>query len=202
MTQIQLDSRYALFAAPAPRQLDKMYADYLNDEDAWDMHLPPRSSSYMAAELGQEAIDGTAAYTVVCAENATLETVAFKYETGKPMRAFIEGGSDTVDRLDINVAVAVSGHDGLDKATEWAKSNQYIVRVSYPDGTSEDVQFDTRGVKDSSKTYSTPKYGTVSPTISIDVQKYRGQDVTIESWPVGSAGVWGYVEGRRTILHL
>ena len=80
----------------------------------------------------------------------------------------------------------VSGHTGAANTERWKNTNRYNIKVIHPDGTVEHM----RGIKARNE-YSTAQ------DFSFKLQKGR---TVIEAWPDGSAGVGGYVEGRRIEL--
>ena len=96
------------------------------------------------------------------------------------------------NRLDMTVVLNVSGHDfktlpnRQDLLNDRAADNSYNIRVTHPSGKVETMSdIDAKG-----------ELFTVQD-ISIDMTP--GTTV-IESWPNGSAGVAGYVEGRRLLI--
>jgi hypothetical protein len=116
--------------------------------------------------------------------------------TNKPMTVTVyETLKD--NRLDITAAMNVSGHDfrhaveagtmtkekAMALVKDRAKNNSYNIAVRYPNGKSEIMR------------------GIVAKGALVTVQDFTvtlqpGKN-TIEMWPDGSAGVDGYVEGRR-----
>lgn len=120
-----------------------------------------------------------------------LRIVAYEYHSHKPMEAWLDaipkGG-----KLKLRVAVCVSRHDKL-PFEEFAKTNVYVVSASGPTGRTSVPQFGPGISKQK-------EYASTSAVLEIDVSKPG--DYMIDAYPRGSAGVGGYVEARRIVLHV
>jgi len=142
-------------------------------------------------DMGQSARDGGASSSQMRIANADVDQYAFSYKTGKPKVAVVnKPPKDGSMKLDMTMVVNVSGHDqGRDptSAERYAKSNTYSVRVTYPDGKSETIRNIPR---------NDPSQAEYATAIDLTVDLQKGKTI-IEAWPDGSAGVGGYVEGRR-----
>ena len=89
-------------------------------------------------------------------------------------------------QLDLVTLLPVSGHVGWTEAQSYAKSNKYNLAVTHADGTVERVN-------------SIASQGFVTPhDLSL---KLKPGKTTIQFWPDGSGGVYGYVAGRQIELH-
>lgn len=110
------------------------------------------------------------------------------YGTHKPMSATM--GLPTGGRLDLTVCLNVSGHDLEDRPNareallQRAKDNRYVIQVTHPDGRKERMT----GIE---------AKGALSTAQDISIQGVKPGKLVIEAWPEQSAGVGGYVEGRR-----
>jgi hypothetical protein len=99
------------------------------------------------------------------------------------------------DRRDLRVCLNVSGHDfkGADdkplpdakqRLAERAKDNRYVIQVTHPDGRIEKMT----GIE---------AKGALSTAQDISIRGMKPGKTIVEAWPEGSAGVGGYIEGRR-----
>jgi hypothetical protein len=94
------------------------------------------------------------------------------------------------NRLDMVVCMNVSGHDLKDRADKdqalaaRAKDNKYVIQVTRPDGSKERMT----GISAN---------GSLSTMQAISIKDMKAGVTVVEAWPEGSAGVGGYVEGRR-----
>jgi hypothetical protein len=169
--------------------------------------LPPGAFSAVMNQMKERPDAGRA---LVVADNAALAVLRYGYGSGKPMEAWLteppKGKS-----LVLNIAIAPSCHAGETPGEKsknyelFGKTNVYNVEVAYPDGTVERMKFDVRAndvVAGDKPAYEHPVYATLSPDITIDLEKARGKNVVVRGWADGSAGVAGYRERRETILHL
>lgn len=146
------------------------------------------------ASMAQSSKDGFASSTRILAANAKIDAYSFNYHTGSPKQAnLVKPPKDGV--LELTVIMNVSGHDKADPGAKdrYAETNRYCIRVTYPDGSSQEM----RGIDRLNK--NGREYATAQD-ICIDVKKPG--TYAIEGWPEGSAGVGGYVEGRRYLLHV
>lgn len=118
----------------------------------------------------------------------------YGYKTNKPQTlALTKAPPD--NRLDLTLAMNVSSHDFKtmpDKEArklERAKSNAYVIQVTHPDGKVETLG----GIKAN---------GALSTAHDISIRNLKPGVTVVEMWPEGSAGVHGYVEGRRLEISL
>ncbi len=126
--------------------------------------------------------------------NVKAAPTFYGYGTHKPMtmninKAVPEG------RLDLTVCMNVSGHDFKDAEKKLlpgaeqmmaarAKDNKYVIQVTHPDGTVQKMT----GIE---------AKGATSTAQDISIHGLKPGKTVVEAWPEGSAGVGGYVEGRR-----
>lgn len=121
--------------------------------------------------------------------NAKGAPCFYGYGTHKPMtmnlnKALPEG------RLDLTVCLNVSGHDLKDLPNKQqalearAKDNRYVIQITRPDGTTERMT----GIE---------AKGALSTAQDISIKNMQPGKTIVEAWPEGSAGVGGYIEGRR-----
>lgn len=145
------------------------------------------------AHLASNSQNGGASESVIHAANATLKKWAFNYHTGQCKKASVEvpPSLDASGKriIDLTVLCNVSGHVGAENAARFAQSNKYVIKVTQPDGQALWM----RGID-----RKQPVEYCTAQDISFELMK--GTTV-IEAWPEGSAGVGGYVEGRRYELH-
>ena len=169
--------------------------------------LPAGAFSAVMNQMKERPDAGRA---LVVADNASLAVLRFGYGTGKPMEAWLQE-APRGKSLVLNVAIAPSCHAGDTPGEKsknyelFGRTNVYNVEVAYPDGTVERMKFDVRAndvVAGDKPAYEHPVYATLSPDITIDLDRARGKNVVIRGWADGSAGVAGYRERRETILHL
>lgn len=111
------------------------------------------------------------------------------YGTHKPMTMNLRQALPG-DRLDLVVCLNVSGHDLKDRAdkqqalADRAKDNRYVIQVTHADGSIERMT----GI---------PANGALSTSQAISIHNMKPGTTIVEAWPEGSAGVGGYIEGRR-----
>jgi hypothetical protein len=121
--------------------------------------------------------------------NVKASPTFYGYGTHKPMtmnlrQALPEG------RLDLVVCLNVSGHDLKDRADKQqalasrAKDNRYVIQVTHADGQIERMT----GIAAN---------GALSTSQAISIRGMKPGTTVVEAWPEGSAGVGGYIEGRR-----
>jgi hypothetical protein len=125
-------------------------------------------------------------------------TVTFHgYGTHKPMTLSLKKALPD-DRLDVTVCLNVSGHDFKDSQDRLlpdakqrlearAKDNRYVIQVTRPDGTIERMT----GIE---------AKGALTTAQDISLRGMKPGTTVLEAWPEGSAGVGGYVEGRRLVI--
>ena len=139
----------------------------------------PREAKWLKKDMAQNAKDGVASMTHIVAHNAKMDIRAFDYGSRKPQEATMSKAPKD-GMMDLTVLMSVSGHTR--EADKFAQENVYNIRVTLPDGTKQTMG----GIK------ANGEYCTAQ-NISFPVQK----GVTkVEAWPDGSAGPYGYVEGR------
>ena len=126
--------------------------------------------------------------------NAKAAPKFYGYGTHKPMTMSLTKALPD-DRLDLTVCLNVSGHDFKDqndkplpdakqRLQERAKDNKYVIQVTRPDGTVE-------------KMTGIAANGALSTAQDISIRGMKPGKTIVEAWPEGSAGVGGYIEGRR-----
>jgi hypothetical protein len=145
----------------------------------------------------KELADGLkAALATFVFRNSNGSPMFYGYGTGKPMTATVTEKL-AGDRLDMTAMMNVSGHDfrhsvesgsmtkakAMELVKDRAKNNSYNIAVRYPNGNSEIM----RGIV---------AKGALFTVQDISIKLQPGKNV-IEMWPDGSAGVGGYIEGRR-----
>ena len=113
----------------------------------------------------------------------------YGYGTYKPMTMSLRQELPD-NRLDMVVCMNVSGHDLKDRADKdqalaaRAKDNKYVIQVTRPDGSKERMT----GISAD---------GALSTMQAISIKDMKAGVTVVEAWPEGSAGVGGYIEGRR-----
>jgi hypothetical protein len=126
--------------------------------------------------------------------NVKAEPRFYGYGTHKPMTMALRTALPD-DRLDLRVCLNVSGHDFKDadgkplpdakqRLEARAKDNRYVVQVTHADGRVEKMT----GIE---------ARGALSTAQDISIRGMKPGKTILEAWPEGSAGVGGYVEGRR-----
>ncbi len=123
-----------------------------------------------------------------------LRIAAYEYHSGRAMEGWIDALPKD-KKLKLNVVTCVSGHAGNPFET-FARENKYRLAVRGPDGQVLAKQSFGPGYSNG----SVKEYASQSPTVEIDVSKPG--DYVIECAPDGSAGIGGYMEARRLILHI
>ena len=147
-----------------------------------------------------------AAVTQVVAHNADLFSLRYPYLSHKGMDLWLEKAPrDGV--LKMNLVITPSWHVGATEADmqkngeAYGKSNTYNLEILYPDGKRELIRFDTQGRSPPKGASSTSHNATQSPTFTIDVKRYAGQEVVIRGWADHSSPE-GYIEARQSTLHI
>jgi hypothetical protein len=121
--------------------------------------------------------------------NVNADADFWGYGTHKPMTSSVSLPLPN-DRLDLVVALNVSGHDFKtlpnreQLLADRAKNNRYVIQVTHPDGRVERMA----GIE---------AKGALSTAQDISVRGIKPGKLVVEAWPEGSAGVGGYIEGRR-----
>ena len=120
-----------------------------------------------------------------------FEAYAFSYHTGKAKEMNLsQKPADGMVRG--TIVINVSGHDGAERAAQYAKSNSYNVCITMPDG---------KQIRMNNIPRNNPGSAEYATKIPIEFPWQEGV-ARIEAWPTGSAGVGGYIEGRRYSVHM
>ena len=139
----------------------------------------PKEAKWLKKEMAQDAKDGVASMTHIVGHNAQMQIKGFDYGSGKAQEATVlKAPKDGT--MDLTVLMSVSGH--TKEADKFAQENVYNVRVTLPDGSKQTMG----GIK------ANGEYCTAQ-NISFPLQQGTTK---VEAWPDGSAGPYGYVEGR------
>lgn len=148
--------------------------------------------SSAVSDLASRAKRGGASSTLFLpGAGVRFEAYAFSYHTGKAKEMNLsQKPADGMVRG--TIVINVSGHDGADRAKEYAKTNSYNICVTMPDG--KQIRLNNIPRNNPSDT----EYATKIP---IEFPWQEGV-AKIEAWPTGSAGVFGYIEGRRYQVHM
>lgn len=144
------------------------------------------------ADLAQRCKNGGASSMMFLpARDVPAQAWAFAYHTGKAKEMNLKA-APADGMVKGTIVINPSGHDSTPGALErFAKTNTYNVRVQLPNG--ETLTWNNVPRNDPSKA----EYAT-----AIDVAFPYMKGVTVvEAWPGGSAGVGGYLEGRRYHVH-
>ncbi len=113
----------------------------------------------------------------------------YGYGTHKPMTMSLTKPLPD-GRLDLTVCLNVSGHDLKDLPNKQqalqdrANDNRYVIQVTHPDGTVDKMT----GIE---------ARGALSTAQDISIKNLKAGTTIVEAWPEHSAGVGGYIEGRR-----
>jgi hypothetical protein len=150
--------------------------------------------------------DADAGHAKAACKNATLWSIGFGYETHAPMAGFLTDVPKD-KKVVFNVICSPSAHadfgDGAEANFEkFALENEYEAGVYYvAPGKQEwerelvtSVKFKVNG--------KSPEYASMSPDMTVDLSKFKGGKLMVEGYAIGSAGVEGYVEARRTVIDL
>ena len=156
--------------------------------------------------------------------NADAHILSYNYQTGRGDDAFLMDIPPD-GKLKMNVVVSPSAHDSDEKYHEYAKTNTYFVHAEYTSkstGKTVYLQADGKFGPDrppSTVNNYTPQaqvdkmlsfavkdkengeYATVSPEVTIDLNDVKG-DLWVGGFAKFSAGVGGYVDGRKTRVHI
>jgi hypothetical protein len=147
--------------------------------------------------------EADAGHAKASSKNATLWVVGYGYETHRAMDGFLTDVPKD-KKVTFNVICSPSSHAGSTEAEmeanfeKFARENEYIAEVYHEaaDGTVTPIKTEQFKVKKG------PEYATMSPDITVDLSKFKGGKLVVEGSAIGSAGVEGYVEARRTVIHL
>lgn len=167
--------------------------------------------------LGRLAQRGVASTTLASA-NADMWIVKHSYHSGEPQRAFLNS-QPPGGKLELHMTVTPSGHDGLEKAKQYATENTYVARVGFIDKGNpkadwkgfvelQKVQYDGDGLPTDQRSVKKdgPRWAATSPALTVDLNQFKkdhpGADLVLQGWPSFSAGVGGYVEARETHIKL
>jgi hypothetical protein len=110
-------------------------------------------------------------------------------------------GDDAVELMD----KLVEQYGKLAMGEKFSKENIYNVRVRLPDGKTITKRFDAAGQETDKRSFrsNTAHHSTTSPNIEIDLSQFKpGDQIVVQAWPDGSAGVAGYREARETVINL
>lgn len=134
---------------------------------------------------------GASSTSFLPAKGVQFDAYAFSYHTGKAKEMNLKGKpADGMVRG--TIVINVSGHDGAGPAEQYAKTNTYNVCITMPDG---------KQIRMNNIPRNNPSSAEYATKIPIEFPWTEGT-VRIEAWPSGSAGVGGYVEGRRYNVHM
>lgn len=157
----------------------------------------PRSSQVRSVlyEMASSSKNGGASSVqFLPSKDLKVKAWAFNYHTGLPKEMnVLREPKDGVVRG--TICINVSGHDWSrdpSSVERYAKSNTYNVRVTLPDGQKLEWQNIPRTCVGQGK----PDQAEYATAIDIQFPYQKGKTV-VEAWPSGSAGVGGYIEGRR-----
>ena len=126
--------------------------------------------------------------------NVSASPRFYGYGTHKPMTMSLNKPLPD-NRLDLTICLNVSGHDfkgadgkpvpnGQALLQARAKDNKYVIQVTHPDGRVETM----KGIE---------AKGALSTAQDISIKGMKPGKTIVEAWPEQSAGVGGYIEGRR-----
>ncbi|MCC7074379.1 MAG: hypothetical protein IT383_23940 [Deltaproteobacteria bacterium] len=150
-----------------------------------------RVSSTLTDLASRAKRGGASSTSFLPAQGVRYDAYAFSYHTGrakemnlsqKPADGMVRG----------TIVINVSGHDGAERAAQYAKSNSYNVCITLPDG---------KQIRMNNIPRNNPGSAEYATKIPIEFPWQEGV-ARIEAWPTGSAGVGGYVEGRRYNVHM
>lgn len=146
-------------------------------------------------EMASKSKRGVASYVMMHSANAKLDKFHFNYKTHLCKQANVvkppPKNEDGKRMLDLTVCMNVSGHAGDGKVHDFAETNKYNIRVTFPNG-------DVKTMRNIDRLNSDGREYASAQDISFELMKGK---TVIEAWPQGSAGVAGYVEGRRYELN-
>ncbi|MBI1945740.1 MAG: hypothetical protein HYS27_08590 [Deltaproteobacteria bacterium] len=150
-----------------------------------------RVSSTLADLASRAKRGGASSTTFLPGQGVRFEAYAFSYHTGKAKEMNLsQKPADGMVRG--TIVINVSGHDGAERAAQYAKSNSYNVCITMPDG---------KQIRMNNIPRNNPGSAEYATKIPIEFPWQEGV-ARIEAWPTGSAGVGGYVEGRRYSVHM
>jgi hypothetical protein len=150
-----------------------------------------RVSSTVADLASRAKRGGASSTTFLPAAGVKFDAYAFSYHTGKAKEMNLpQKPADGMVRG--TIVINVSGHDGAERAKEFAKTNSYNVCITMPDG---------KQIRMNNIPRNNPNDTEYATKIPIEFPYTEGT-VRVEAWPTGSAGVGGYVEGRRYNIHM
>lgn len=150
-----------------------------------------RVSSTLSDLASRAKRGGASSTTFLPAQGVRYEAYAFSYHTGKAKEMNLsQKPADGMVRG--TIVINVSGHDGAERAAQYAKSNSYNVCITMPDG---------KQIRMDNIPRNNPNSAEYATKIAIEFPWQEGA-ARIEAWPTGSAGVGGYMEGRRYSVHM
>jgi hypothetical protein len=144
-------------------------------------------SSEMRTLASRSRNGGAASVMLLPESGVKYDAYAFAYHTNLGKEMNIAGSAPAGSMFRGTLVVNVSGHDGAANAKKYAETNTYNVRVTLPNGKVLQALNIPR---------NDPNKAEYSTKIPVEFPLMPGKTI-VESWPTGSAGVWGYVEGRR-----
>ncbi len=147
--------------------------------------------------------DADAGHALAACANATLWTIGYGYGTHRPMDAFLTDLPKD-KKVTFNVICSPSSHAGgtdteMEKNfEEFARTNEYVAEIYHEAADGSRTLLDSKTFK----VKNPPEYASMSPDMTVDLSKLKGGKLIVEGSAIGSAGVEGYVEARRTVIHL
>ncbi len=160
--------------------------------------------------LGRLADSRDSSATMLYAENADLIVLQHGHRSRRGMDAWILRPPNA-DAIELRLLITPGWPSGtapnMDtkrQARDWATTNVYACKITYPDNSIHEFQFDVSGRTDHPAGWKAdrPQFATASPVFPVDTAAWAGGVVRIEGSPIGSAGPLGYVERRQTNLRL
>jgi hypothetical protein len=169
-------------------------------------YINANSHKDVQSHLAPKPQRGVASMSMASA-NTEMWIVRHSYHSGEPQRGFL-ANEPPGGKLKLRMTITPSGHDGRQKAEQYAKENTYVARVGYYDNNRfvelDKKQFDGEGIETDKKSVQKNKahWAASSPEFEVDLKDFRakhpGKDLVMQGWPSFSAGVFGYVEARET----
>lgn len=149
-------------------------------------------------DLASRARRGGASSTMFLpAKGVQYDAYAFSYHTNKGKEMNLKNKpADGMVRG--TIVINVSGHDGAQAAEKYAKSNTYNVCITELDSKGNPTG---KQIRMNNIPRNNPNSAEYATKIPIEFPWKEGS-VRIEAWPTGSAGVYGYVEGRQYNIHM
>lgn len=196
-------------------------ADAYSTGDSFRGFLPAGADGLDA--VYQELWDGEQAGLARPAfQNADAHVMSYNYKTNRGDDLYLMDLPPD-GQLKLNIVASPSAHDGDAKYHEYAKTNVYFVHAQYTSkSTGKTVYLQKDGQFRPERPPSTVRNGTpgaekmmsfevedkkdgeyasVSPDVTIDLNDVAG-DLWVGGFAKFSAGVGGYVDGRKNMIHL